>query len=99
MRLVCQVLYTRAAVEFQASSSCETIASDVSLAGEFDAEREELLQKLDACAPQQADFIRLQWEQTQRISEVTELQKVQDLLPCTINCSAKVANLGALLRI
>ena len=49
--------------------------------------------------PQQADFIRLQWEQTQRISEVTELQKVQDQLPCMINCSAKVAKLGALLRI
>ena len=95
MRLVCQVLYTRAAVKLQASSSCETIASVFPLAGDFDAEREELLQKLDACAPQQADFIRLQWEQTQRISEVTELQKVLNHMEYQLTCSAIVACLGA----
>lgn len=46
------------------------------LAGDFEAERDDLLQRLDACSTQQATLLDLDREHAQRSDEVVELQKV-----------------------
>ena len=45
-------------------------------ADEFEAERQNLLERVDACAAQKAEQHKLEWESKRRTEEVKELQKV-----------------------
>jgi hypothetical protein len=47
---------------------------------DFDAERSDLLARLDACSVSQAELYRLQHENRKRAEEVRELQKVARLV-------------------
>ena len=45
-------------------------------ADEFEAERQNLLDRVDTCAAQKAEQHKLEWESKKRAEEVKELQKV-----------------------
>lgn len=45
-------------------------------ADEFEAERQNLLERVDTCAAQKAEQHKLEWESKRRAEEVKELQKV-----------------------
>lgn len=45
-------------------------------ADEFEAERQNLLDKVDICAAQKSEQHKLEWESKRRTEEVNELQKV-----------------------
>lgn len=55
-------------------------------ADEFEAERRNLLDKVDTCAAHKAEQHKLEWESKRRAEEVKELQKV--LLPLTWHAQA-----------
>jgi len=51
-------------------------------ADEFEAERQNLLDKVEVCAAQKSEQHKLEWESKRRAEEVKELQKVSQADHC-----------------
>lgn len=58
------------------------LAHTYASADEFEAERQNLLDKVDVCAAQKSEQHKLEWESKRRSEEVKELQKVSHTDHC-----------------
>ncbi len=64
------------------SNSAHTWLTLSAFADEFEAERQNLLDKVDVCAAQKSEQHKLEWESKRRAEEVKELQKVSHADHC-----------------
>jgi len=60
----------------QTSNNAHTWLTPSASADEFEAERQNLLDKVEVCAAQKSEQHKLEWESKRRAEEVKELQKV-----------------------
>ena len=64
------------------SNGTHTWLTPSASADEFEAERQNLLDKVDVCAAQKSEQHKLEWESKRRAEEVKELQKVSHADHC-----------------
>ena len=64
------------------SNGAHTWLTPSASADEFEAERQNLLDKVDVCAAQKSEQYKLEWESKRRAEEVKELQKVSHADHC-----------------